>query len=65
MNLEKTRIVLIGISHRGREKVMDRKGVLAFCAPPTIDRRSDHGPAQYAEIYPTGGSSPGRVPQLA
>ena len=58
MNLEKTRIVnSIGISIliEVLEKVMDRKGVLAFCAlTPTIDKTFRiMGLAQYAAIYPT------------
>ena len=58
LNLEKTRIVnSIGISIliEVLEKVMDKKGVLAFCAlTPTIDKTFRiMGLAQYAEIYPT------------
>ncbi|HXM76919.1 MAG: STAS domain-containing protein [Acidobacteriota bacterium] len=58
LNLEKTRIVnSIGISIliEVLEKVMDRKGVLAFCAlTPTIDKTFRiMGLAQYAAIYPT------------
>jgi anti-anti-sigma factor len=58
LNLEKTRIVnSIGISIliEVLEKVMDRKGVLAFCGlTPTIDKTFRiMGLAQYAEIYPT------------
>ena len=58
LNLEKTRIVnSIGISIliEVLEKVMDRKGVLAFCGlTPTIDKTFRiMGLAQYASIYPT------------
>jgi anti-anti-sigma factor len=58
LNLEKTRIVnSIGISIliEVLEKVMDRKGQLAFCAlTPTIDKTFRiMGLAQYAAIYPT------------
>src|ERR1700693_2929112 len=58
LNLEKTRIVnSIGISIliEVLEKVMDRKGSLAFCAlTPTIDKTFRiMGLAQYAAIYPT------------
>jgi anti-anti-sigma factor len=58
LNLEKTRIVnSIGISIliEVLEKVMDRKGALAFCGlTPTIDKTFRiMGLAQYAEIYPT------------
>jgi anti-anti-sigma factor len=58
LNLEKTRIVnSIGISIliEVLEKVMDRKGALAFCClTPTIDKTFRiMGLAQYAEIYPT------------
>ena len=58
LNLEKTRIVnSIGISIliEVLEKVMDRKGMLAFCGlTPTIDKTFRiMGLAQYAEIYPT------------
>jgi anti-anti-sigma factor len=58
MNLEKTRIVnSIGISIliEVLERVMDKKGVLAFCAlTPTIDKTFRiMGLAQYASIYPT------------
>jgi anti-anti-sigma factor len=58
MNLEKTRIVnSIGISIliEVLEKVMDRKGVLAFCGlTPTIDKTFRiMGLAQYASIYPS------------
>ena len=58
LNLEKTRIVnSIGISIliEVLEKVMDRKGLLAFCGlTPTIDKTFRiMGLAQYAEIYPT------------
>ncbi len=58
LNLEKTRIVnSIGISIliEVLEKVMDRKGVLAFCSlTPTIDKTFRiMGLAQYAAIYPT------------
>jgi anti-anti-sigma factor len=58
MNLEKTRIVnSIGISIliEVLEKVMDKKGVLAFCGlTPTIDKTFRiMGLAQYAAIYPT------------
>ena len=58
LNLEKTRIVnSIGISIliEVLEKVMDRKGVLAFCGlTPTIDKTFRiMGLAQYAQIYPT------------
>jgi anti-anti-sigma factor len=58
MNLEKTRIVnSIGISIliEVLERVMDRKGVLAFCGlTPTIDKTFRiMGLAQYATIYRT------------
>jgi anti-anti-sigma factor len=58
LNLEKTRIVnSIGISIliEVLERVMDRKGVLAFCSlTPTIDKTFRiMGLAQYAAIYPT------------
>lgn len=58
LNLEKTRIVnSIGISIliEVLEKVMDRKGLLAFChLTPTIDKTFRiMGLAQYAQIYPT------------
>jgi len=58
LNLEKTRIVnSIGISIliEVLEKVMDRKGVLAFCnLSPTIEKTFRiMGLAQYASIYPT------------
>ena len=58
LNLEKTRIVnSIGISILIEmiEKVMDRKGVLAFCnLTPTIDKTFRiMGLAQYASIYPS------------
>lgn len=58
LNLEKTRIVnSIGISIliEVLEKVMDRKGKLAFCClTPTIDKTFRiMGLAQYAAIYPT------------
>ena len=58
MNLEKTRIVnSIGISIliEVLEKVMDRKGALAFCnLTPTIDKTFRiMGLAQYAAIYAT------------
>lgn len=58
LNLEKTRIVnSIGISIliEVLEKVMDRKGMLAFCGlTPTIDKTFRiMGLAQYAEIYST------------
>ncbi|MEP6768295.1 MAG: STAS domain-containing protein [Acidobacteriota bacterium] len=58
LNLEKTRIVnSIGISIliEVLEKVMDRKGVLAFCSlTPTIDKTFRiMGLAQYAAIYPS------------
>jgi anti-anti-sigma factor len=58
LNLEKTRIVnSIGISIliEVLEKVMDRKGVLAFCClTPTIDKTFRiMGLAQYASIYPS------------
>ncbi len=58
MNLEKTRIVnSIGISIliEVLERVMDKKGVLAFCnLTPTIDKTFRiMGLAQYASIYPT------------
>lgn len=58
LNLEKTRIVnSIGISIliEVLERVMDRKGVLAFCnLTPTIDKTFRiMGLAQYASIYPT------------
>jgi anti-anti-sigma factor len=58
LNLEKTRIVIsIGISIliEVLEKVMDRKGKLAFCGlTPTIDKTFRiMGLAQYAAIYPT------------
>ena len=56
LNLEKTRIVnSIGISIliEVLEKVMDRKGKLAFCGlTPTIDKTFRiMGLAQYAPIY--------------
>ena len=58
LNLEKTRIVnSIGISIliEVLEKVMDRKGVLAFSnLTPTIDKTFRiMGLAQYAQIFPT------------
>ena len=58
MNLEKTRIVnSIGISIliEVLERVMDRKGTLAFCGlTPTIDKTFRiMGLAQYASIYRT------------
>src|SRR6266542_6610289 len=58
LNLEKTRIVnSIGISIliEVLEKVMDRKGQLAFCGlTPTIDKTFRiMGLAQYAAIYPS------------
>ena len=58
LNLGKTRIVnSIGISIliEVLEKVMDTKGVLAFCSlTPTIDKTFRiMGLAQYAVIYPT------------
>jgi anti-anti-sigma factor len=58
LNLEKTRIVnSIGISIliEVLEKVMDRKGKLAFCGlTPTIDKTFRiMGLAQYAAIYAT------------
>ena len=58
LNLEKTRIVnSIGISIliEVLEKVMARKGKLAFCGlTPTIDKTFRiMGLAQYAAIYPT------------
>jgi len=58
LDLEKTRIVnSIGISIliEVLEKVMDRKGALAFChLTPTIDKTFRiMGLAQYAAIYPT------------
>jgi anti-anti-sigma factor len=58
LNLEKTRIVnSIGISIliEVLERVMDRKGVLAFCnLTPTIDKTFRiMGLAQYAAIYPS------------
>ena len=58
LNLEKTRIVnSIGISIliEVLEKVMDRKGKLAFCGlTPTIDKTFRiMGLAQYAAIYST------------
>ncbi|HYK42676.1 MAG TPA: STAS domain-containing protein [Thermoanaerobaculia bacterium] len=58
LNLEKTRIVnSIGISIliEVLERVMDRKGVLAFCnLTPTIDKTFRiMGLAQYASIYPS------------
>lgn len=58
MNLEKTRIVnSIGISIliEVLERVMDRKGALAFCGlTPTIDKTFRiMGLAQYASIYRT------------
>jgi len=57
LDLEKTRIVnSIGISIliEVLERVMDRKGVLAFCRlTPTIDKTFRiMGLAQYAAIYP-------------
>jgi anti-anti-sigma factor len=56
LNLEKTRIVnSIGISIliEVLEKVMDKKGVLAFChLTPTIDKTFRiMGLAQYAQIF--------------
>jgi len=62
MNLEKTRIVnSIGISIliEVLERVMDRKGLLAFCGlTPTIDKTFRiMGLAQYASIYPTEGEA--------
>ncbi len=58
LDLGKTRIVnSIGISIliEVLEKVMDRKGTLAFCSlTPTIDKTFRiMGLAQYAAIYPT------------
>jgi anti-anti-sigma factor len=58
MNLEKTRIVnSIGISIliEVLERIMDRKGVLAFCGlTPTIDKTFRiMGLSQYATIYPS------------
>ena len=58
LNLEKTRIVnSIGISIliEVLEKVMDRKGQLAFCGlTPTIDKTFRiMGLAQYAKVFPT------------
>ncbi len=58
LNLEKTRIVnSIGISIliEVLERVMDRKGQLAFCGlTPTIDKTFRiMGLAQYAKVYPT------------
>ncbi len=58
LNLEKTRIVnSIGISIliEVLEKVMDKKGALAFCGlTPTIDKTFRiMGLAQYAEIFPS------------
>jgi anti-anti-sigma factor len=58
LDLEKTRIVnSIGISIliEVLERVMDRKGTLAFCClTPTIDKTFRiMGLAQYAAIYPT------------
>ena len=58
LNLAGTKIVnSIGISIliEVLEKVMDRKGALAFCGlTPTIDKTFRiMGLAQYAEIYPT------------
>jgi anti-anti-sigma factor len=58
LDLEKTRIVnSIGISIliEVLERVMDRKGVLAFCRlTPTIDKTFRiMGLAQYAAIYPS------------
>lgn len=58
LNLEKTRIVnSIGISIliEVLEKVMDRKGLLAFChLTPTIDKTFRiMGLAQYAQIFST------------
>ncbi|MFN2385998.1 MAG: STAS domain-containing protein [Thermoanaerobaculia bacterium] len=58
LNLEKTKIVnSIGISIliEVLEKVMDRKGLLAFCnLTPTIDKTFRiMGLAQYAAIYPS------------
>ena len=58
LNLEKTRIVnSIGISIliEVLEKVMDKKGVLAFChLTPTIDKTFRiMGLAQYAQIFAT------------
>jgi anti-anti-sigma factor len=58
LNLEKTRIVnSIGISIliEVLEKIMDKKGVLAFChLTPTIDKTFRiMGLAQYAQIFST------------
>ena len=58
LNLEKTRIVnSIGISIliEVLERIMDRKGALAFCSlTPTIDKTFRiMGLAQYAQIYST------------
>lgn len=58
LNLEKTRIVnSIGISIliEVLERVMDKKGVLAFChLTPTIDKTFRiMGLAQYAQIFST------------
>src|SRR5438552_1099404 len=58
LNLEKTRIVnSIGISIliEVLERVMDRKGELAFCGlTPTIDKTFRiMGLAQYAKVFPT------------
>lgn len=58
LDLEKTRIVnWIGISIliEVLERVMDRKGTLAFCClTPTIDKTFRiMGLAQYAAIYPS------------
>ena len=58
LNLEKTRIVnSIGISIliEVLERMMERKGALAFCRlTPTIDKTFRiMGLAQYAAIYPT------------
>jgi anti-anti-sigma factor len=58
LNLEKTRIVnSIGISIliEVLERVMDKKGVLAFChLTPTIDKTFRiMGLAQYAQIFTT------------
>jgi anti-anti-sigma factor len=58
LNLEKTRIVnSIGISIliEVLERVMDKKGLLAFChLTPTIDKTFRiMGLAQYAQIFPS------------
>ena len=58
LNLEKTKIVnSIGISIliEVLERMMERKGALAFCRlTPTIDKTFRiMGLAQYAEIFPT------------